>query len=158
METKEVVQTLSAIPIGTIIAWVVVIAGIITAIIAATIKMYKVFETTHRIKEENDEFKKMVKEHDELLKSIKDDLADMKQKQLERDKADFVRLKYSIVRAAEEYISKNEITIRQLKSLEENYEEYHKNHGNSYVTTLMWKVRKLPVLGALDENGEDIPQ
>ena len=100
----------------------------------------------------------MVKEHDELLKSIKDDLADMKQKQLERDKADFVRLKYSIVRAAEEYISKNEITIRQLKSLEENYEEYHKNHGNSYVTTLMWKVRKLPVLGALDENGEDIPQ
>lgn len=158
METNDVVQTLSAIPIGTIISWVIVIAGIVGVIMAATVKLYKWFEMAHRVKEENDDFRAMVKGHDELLKSIKEDLIEIKRENAERDKSDFLRLKYSIVRAAEEYVSKNEITIRQLKSLEENYEEYHTKHGNSYVTTLMRKVRNLPVIGALDENWEDIPQ
>lgn len=156
MDTKEVVQTLLAIPIGTIIAWVTIIFTIIAGIITATIKLYKLIDKTRIVKEENDEFKNMVKEHDKLLKSIKEDLAEMKEKQADRDRADFIKLKSSIVIAAEEYVSKGEITIRQLKSLEESYDEYHKSHGNSYVTTLMYKVRELPVIGALDENGEDI--
>ena len=158
MDTNEVVQTLSTIPVGTIIAWFAVIFGILTAVVAATVKLYKGFEMAHKLKEENNDFRKMVEKHDELLKSIKEDLVEIKRENAERDKSDFLRLKYSIVRAAEEYVSKKEITIRQLKSLEENYEEYHTKHGNSYVTTLMRKVRDLPVIGALDENWEDIPQ
>ena len=39
--------------------------------------------------------------------------------------------------------------------LEEMYEKYHNKHGNSYVTTLMRKVRLLPVVGTLDENDDD---
>ena len=156
METKDVIQTLSSIPIGTIIAWVTVIAGIITAIVTSTIKLYKAFEKTHEMKEENLEFRKMVKDHDEQLKLINDKLSCIQDNLTKRDKADLKSMRYSIVRAGEEYVSMGKITIRQLRALEELFEDYHDKHGNGYVTTLMRKVRALPVIGRLDEDDNDI--
>lgn len=88
METTDVIQTLSSIPIGTIIAWVTVIVGIITAIVTGTIKLYKAFEKTHEMKEENLEFRKMVKDHDEQLKIINDKLSCIQDNLTKRDKAD----------------------------------------------------------------------
>lgn len=156
METTDVIQTLSSIPIGTIIAWVTVIAGIITAIVTGTIKLYKAFEKTHEMKEENLEFRKMVKDHDEQLKLINDKLSCIQDNLTKRDKADLKSMRYSIVRAGEEYVSMGKITIRQLRALEELFEDYHDKHGNGYVTTLMRKVRALPVIGRLDEDDNDI--
>ncbi len=156
METTDVIQTLSSIPIGTIIAWVTVIVGIITAIVTGTIKLYKAFEKTHEIKEENLEFRKMVKDHDEQLKLINDKLSCIQDNLTKRDKADLKSMRYSIVRAGEEYVSMGKITIRQLRALEELFEDYHDKHGNGYVTTLMRKVRALPVIGRLDEDDNDI--
>ena len=156
METKDVVRLLSAIPIGTIIAWFAVFSGIIAAVVTGTIKLYKAFEKTHKMKEENDEFRKMVKNHDVQLKSMGETLNCIQKKLEEREKVELSKLRYSIVRAGEEYVSTGSITIRQLKALEEMFEEYHGKHGNGYVTTLMRKVRALPVIGKLDENDEDI--
>ena len=156
METNDVIQTLSSIPIGTIIAWVTVIVGIITAIVTGTIKLYKAFEKTHEMKEENLEFRKMVKDHDEQLKLINDKLSCIQDNLTKRDKADLKSMRYSIVRAGEEYVSMGKITIRQLRALEELFEDYHDKHGNGYVTTLMRKVRALPVIGRLDEDDNDI--
>jgi len=156
MEAKDVIQTLSSIPIGTIIAWVTVIVGIITAIVTGTIKLYKAFEKTHEMKEENLEFRKMVKDHDEQLKLINDKLSCIQDNLTKRDKADLKSMRYSIVRAGEEYVSMGKITIRQLRALEELFEDYHDKHGNGYVTTLMRKVRALPVIGRLDEDDNDI--
>ena len=156
METTDVIQTLSSIPIGTIIAWITVIVGIITAIVTGTIKLYKAFEKTHEMKEENLEFRKMVKYHDEQLKLINDKLSCIQDNLTKRDKADLKSMRYSIVRAGEEYVSMGKITIRQLRALEELFEDYHDKHGNGYVTTLMRKVRALPVIGRLDEDDNDI--
>lgn len=74
----------------------------------------------------------------------------------ENDRLELKNLRHKIVHAAEEYIANDKITIRQLKALEELFEEYHKRNGNSYVTTLMQKVRLLPVIGELDEDGNDV--
>ena len=70
MDTKSVVQILYSIPVGTIIAWIAVIGGIITSIVVGTIKLYKAFERTHDLKEENMEFKEMVKNHEDQLNLI----------------------------------------------------------------------------------------
>lgn len=156
METKDVIQLLSSIPIGTIIAWFVVFSGIIAAVATGTIRLYKAFEKTHKMKEENDEFRKMVKDHDVQLKSMGETLNCIQKKLEEREKVELSKLRYSIVRAGEEYVSNSSITIRQLKALEEMFEEYHGKHGNGYVTTLMRKVRALPVIGKLDENEDDV--
>lgn len=157
MNQQSIISMLSDITIGTIIAWVGVIAAIITAIGATAVKIYKVFDKARDLKDENDAFLKMVKLHDEQLNTINDALKDI-QRKLERNrKTEFVKLRHSIIRDAEEYVSKGNITIRQLRSLEEMYGEYHDDmHGNSYVTTLMKKVRVLPVIGRLNDKFEDI--
>lgn len=74
-----------------------------------------------------------------------------------RESLDFKKLRNQIVQLGEDAIDKGKITIRKLKSLEELYSEYtDKYDGNSYVETLMLKVRELPVIGQLNEHGEDI--
>lgn len=156
MDTKSVVQILYSIPVGTIIAWIAVIGGIITSIVFGTIKLYKAFERTHDFKEENMEFKEMVKNHEEQLNLINEKLTLIQENLAKRDESDVKSMRYSIVCAGEEYVSKGSITIRQLRALEEMFEEYHERHGNGYVTTLMRKVRVLPVIGKLDENDNDL--
>ena len=155
METQSVVELLASIPIGTIVSWVIVVSGIITSIVMGTIKMYKMFEKTHELKEENIEFRNMVVSHDEQLKVISEKLSTIQSCLDLREKAELKKMRYSIVRAGEEYVSLQKITIRQLKSLEEMFEEYHDKHGNGYVTTLMRKVRALPVIDADDDIDND---
>ena len=156
MESQSIIQQLSAIPIGTYIAWITVLASIIGVVSTGTIKLYKVFEKAHETKEENEEFRKLVKGHEEEIKAIKEILLNIQNKLDENDRLELKNLRHNIVRAAEEYIANGKITIRQLKALEELFEEYHKRNGNSYVSTLMQKVRLLPVIGELDEDGNDI--
>ena len=156
MKTNDVVAILSSIPIGTIIAWITVIGGILTGICAGTIKLYKLFEKTHEMKEENEEFIRLVKSHDEQLLAIKQSIDVIQDTLDRREKSEIKRLRYSLIRAMEEYVSKGEITIRQLMSLEESFEDYHNHNGNGYVTTMMRKVRALPVKGKLDEEGNDL--
>lgn len=74
-----------------------------------------------------------------------------------QDQLDLKKLRHSIVKDGEEAIAKGSITIRSLRSLTEMFEEYTNTyHGNSYVSTLMTKVNLLPVVGKLDEHGQDI--
>ena len=119
-------------------------------------QLYKIFEKTHEINEQNDKYLRMIENHDEELKKINEKLTYIQNNLDKRDEADLKRIRYSIVRAGEEYISVGEITIRQLKALEEMFEDYHDKHGNGYVTTLMHKVRALPIIGRLDEDDNDI--
>lgn len=156
MESQNIIQQLSAIPIGTIVAWITVLASIVGIASTATIKLYKIFEKAHETKEENEEFRKLVKDHEAEIKTIKEILLNIQSKMEENDRLELKNLRHKIVHAAEEYIANDKITIRQLKALEELFEEYHKRNGNSYVTTLMQKVRLLPVIGELDEDGNDI--
>ena len=157
MSTDDVINILSSISIGTIISWVMVIASVIGAIGFLCIKMYKAFEKSQQIKDENDLFKNMVKDHDAQLKTIIEKLDNISLSMEEQNRLNLKNLRHSIVRAGEEAISDGEISIRKLKSLEEMYDEYsNKYHANGYVKTLMNKVRQLEVIGALDENDEDI--
>lgn len=79
-------------------------------------------------------------------------------KQLDKkDNLDFKKLRNEIIQLGEAAIERGYITIRQLKSLEELFSEYTNTYnGNSYVVTLMVKVRQLEVIGKLNEHGEDI--
>lgn len=100
-------------------------------------------------------------EHWEESKAIKgnmDSKLDMIIQKLEKQESlDFKNLRHSIVKAGESYVNRGSVKIRELRSLEELYEEYTDTYdGNSYVETLMTKVRALDVIGRLNEHGEDI--
>ena len=157
METNDVIKLLSSIPIGTIISWFCVIVAIIGGLSAGIIKLYKWFMKFQKTKEENDAFKQLVKKHDEQLTQISESLNNITSILEEEKKSDLKKLRHSIIRAGEEAIEMGKITIRQLRSLSELYEDYKdKYHANGYVKSLMAKVDKLPVIGKLDENDEDI--
>ena len=166
--TGDVVQTLNALPVGSVIAWITVIAVIIGAIIYAIRKTYKGYETVHDLREQEEVFREMVKEHDEKIKEIEEkhehefDAIDKKIDSIldwisDKDDADLRKLRHSLVRAGEEALRSGNITVRELKSMSELYDLYHvKMKQNSYVTTLMSRVNELPVIGKLDEHGNDI--
>lgn len=93
----------------------------------------------------------------EIQKDIFNQLTSIVAKLDKKDSLDFKKLRHSIVQAGEIYLEKGFVTVRQLRSLEDMFEEYTTNYnGNSYISTLMVKVRQLKVVGKLNEHGEDI--
>lgn len=152
MNTKPLWEMLASVSVGTVIAWGVVIVTIISAMCTATIKLYNVFEKTHKIKEENDNFKALVETHTQRLDNFEVTLKEIKAALSEQRDVNLRQIRHEIVNSCELAMRENYITTSSLRSLEEMYEEY-KNifHGNGYVKTLMEKVRNLNV----EKNIED---
>jgi Sec-independent protein translocase protein TatA len=157
MDKSDVIKYLSSIQVGTLIAWILVIGTIIGVIVFGLKKLYKIFEASRTVKDESDALKKMVQNHEAQLKQISEQLTNIQKSLDEQDNVELKRMRHDIVQAGESAISNKSITIRQLRALEELYEVYHdERHGNGYVSTLMKKVRCLPVDGKLNDNDEDI--
>ena len=147
MDSNSVWQILAGIPIGTVLAWIGVIAAIIAAICTGTIKLYKLFTKYKSLKDENEEQKKLLKEHDRVLDEINAKLDKLCKSVDEQKDVNLKQIRYTIVHTCEEALSKGEITSGKLKSLEEMYDEYTNIfHGNGYAKTLMEKVRALNVI------------
>ncbi|GEM_PF-1647569 len=55
-------------------------------------------------------------------------------------------MKHTITKACEDYLARNYITSYELQSLEDLYKVYEEIKGNSFVHTLIYKIRKLKVI------------
>lgn len=149
MDSKTIWEILSSIPIGTVVSWIVVVCAIFSAFGAGVVKLYKIFNGYKKLKDENDNFHKLVEGHNEELKLIKDALGDIQKSLGEQKDVNLKQIRHSLVDACEQAISDNHITINKLKSLEELFEEYTDIfHANGYVKTLITKVRTLEVIGS----------
>lgn len=152
MDTKSVWDLLSSISIGTAIAWVTVIFAIIVFISTGTVKTYQLFEKYKKVKDKNENQKTVIQNHDNTLKEIEKTLLEIKNSLSEQKEVNLKQIRHTIVHTCEEALEKGEISINKLRSLEEMYEEYVEVfHGNGYVKTLVYKVRKLKVVGKLDD-------
>jgi len=60
-------------------------------------------------------------------------------------------MKHTITKASEEYLARSYITSYELQSLEDMYKAYEQIGGNSFVHTLMSKIRKLKVINNHEE-------
>lgn len=152
MDTASVWSTLSGITIGSLVAWCVVVVVIITTIVKGVIKLYTFFDKYKQLKEENANQSKLIKEHDETLKSINESLAKINKRLDEQSDVNLKQVRHTIVHTCYDAIAAGEIQIGKLKSLEEMFDEYlNVFHGNGYVRSLVERVRKLPVVGSLDD-------
>lgn len=152
MDTKSVWDLLSGISIGTVMAWIIVIFAIITALCTATIKLYKVFTKYKEMKDNDERQKEIIENHDNTLKDIENTLHEIKDSLDEQKEVNLKQIRHTIVHTCEEALERGEISINKLRSLEEMYDEYTQIfHGNGYVKTLVIKVRKLKVVGKLDD-------
>lgn len=152
MDTQSVWDSLSSIPVGTVVAWVTVICAIIAAISTGAVKLYKVFERYRGYKEEDEAQKELLKKHDEILDDISQSLMAIKDSMEIQKDVNKKRLRYDITKLCNRALSERHVTVSILKSIEEMFEDYvGVYNGNSWVKTLVFKVRKLPVIEDLDE-------
>lgn len=151
-DTQSIWELLSGIPIGTIVAWVFVISAIIAALCAGTIKLYKIFTKYKEAKDKDEKQQKIIESHDDTLKEIEKSLLEIKKSLDEQKEVNLKQIRHTIVHTCEDALDKGEISINKLRSLEEMYDEYVEIfHGNGYVKTLVTRVRKLKIVGKLDE-------
>lgn len=152
MDTKSVWDLLSSIPIGTIVAWVLVILAIITALCTGTIKLYEIFTKYEEAKDKEQKQEKIIESHDKTLRDIDGTLKEIKKSLDEQKEVNLKQIRHTIVHTCEDALDKGEISINKLRSLEEMYNEYVEIfHGNGYVKTLVTRVRRLKIVGKLDE-------
>ena len=152
MDTAPVWETILNVPVGRFVAWVVVIATIVAAIVAGTIKLYKFFNKVRDLKEHDEEKSKLLMEHDKTMRDIDERLGKIQAALDVQREVNLKQVRYQIVHTCDDAISEGSISAGKLRSLEELYEEYTRIFcGNGYVKTLVKKVRELPVVGSLDE-------
>lgn len=151
-DTQSIWELLSGIPIGTIVAWITVISAIIATLCAGTIRLYKVFTRYKEAKDKDEKQQKIIESHDDTLREIEKSLSAIQKSLEEQKEVNMKQIRHTIVHTCEDALDKGEISINKLRSLEEMYDEYVEIfHGNGYVKTLVMRVRKLKIIGKLDE-------
>lgn len=152
MTSKEVWEVLSSIPAGTIAAWITVFVAIIGSISAVTVQLYKFFLRYKQLKDEDKRQKDLLQKHDDTIKRIDETLAEFRKSLSEQRNINLKQIRHTIVHTCDEALCAGEITAGKLRSLEEMYEEYTDVfNGNGYAKGLVMRVRKLPVVGKLDD-------
>lgn len=169
MDTETVLNWLSNISVGTIIA-VVTAIGIIGVGIWKVISMIiHLHDSYTEIREERDQLKQKVEDHDRELEDIKgqfagaiegitQQLSEIKFALDEQRETKIKELRHQITVAAETALANGTMTVREWTSLHEMVDEYvNKYHQNWYVKPLIAKVdQDVHVIGRLDEHGNDI--
>ena len=144
MTPQEVVNQIT---IGQVVAWTAFICGIIGAVIFVTIKLYKLFEKYHKIKEKSAVQENLLNAHDEDIKSLKLDVQRVDKKQDLQLEVMLKQISHEIVTSCEEALVSGSISFDSLESLSGLYGIYHDVYKkNSYVTALMDRVKDLPVV------------
>lgn len=169
MDTNSVWKLLSGLEVGTIVAWCAVIITIIGLISAGTIKLYKIFTKYKDMKDKNIKLESTVDSHEQELKKLSQQLADMnaninqqfsdiKSELNDQRNTKIKELRHSITVAGENALANGKISIREWTSLHEMCDEYmHKYKQNWYVEPLMKKIdRDVEIIGKIDEHGNDI--
>lgn len=169
MKTATIIESLSSIPVGTIIAWGASICAILGTIFALIAKLYKAFEKYKDVKDENDSLKSTVaKNSSDIVKLsekieamntvIVQKLSGIEDRLESQDQTKIKELRNTLVYKGEEALAAKRISIRAWSSLQEMFDEYeNKFHQNSYVKSLRMRIEHdVEVVGKLDEHGYDI--
>lgn len=169
MDTETILNWLSGISVGTIIALVTAV-GIIGAGVWKVVSMIiHLHDSYTEIREERDQLKQKVEDHGRELEDIKgqfvcaiegitQQLSEIKSALDEQRETKIKELRHQITVAAETALANGTMTVREWTSLHEMVDEYvNKYHQNWYVKPLIAKVdRDVHVIGRLDEHGNDI--
>lgn len=169
MNTEAILNWLSGLSIGTVIAVLSAIGAIGLGVwksVSAIISLYKSYTD---IREERDKLKQKVEDHDREISDIKgqfatavdgitQQLSEIKSALDEQRETKIKELRHQITMVAESALANGAMTVREWTSLHEMVDEYvDKYHQNWYVKPLIAKVdRDVHVIGRIDEHGNDI--
>ena len=154
---------LGDISLGTALAWLAAIATCLTGLWKVGRELYHAIRLIRDVVEKNDaqegKLQAVQEACTEMAKEIRGIVSAMEEERAQK----LAEQRHLLVKAGEEYLERGWIRVRELRALNEVFEQYQKpdKNGvvhNGYVATLIRKVNALPVHGRLDEHGEDIPE
>ena len=167
--SASILQQLSQIPIGSIIAFFTAMSVIGVGVWKIISQMIKLYDGYNNIREDRDLTKKQVEENSEAINELKDQfsgaISDVKDQLSiimaalnEQRETKITELRHSITVAGENALANGTMTVREYKSFHEMVDKYTNGYKqNSYVASLCAKVdRDGRVIGKLDEHGNDI--
>lgn len=167
--SASILERLSEIPIGTIIAFITAMSVICVGgwkIISKMIKLYDGYkslredrdQTKHQVERNSEAIVEMKNQFSGAISEVKGQLSIIMDALNEQRDTKITELRHSIVVAGESALANGEMTIREYTSLHEMVDKYlHVYNQNWYVESLIKKVdRDVRVIGELDEHGNDI--
>ncbi len=167
--TASILERLSMIPIGTIIAIIAAMSVICIGCWKVISQMIKLYDMYTNIRDDRDHTKQQVDENSSAIKEIKEQFSEVISEikgqlsiiidsQNEHRETKITELRHAITIAGENALANGEMTVREYTSLHEMVDKYlHVYHQNWYVESLIAKVdRDVRVIGHLDEHGNDI--
>lgn len=169
MDSSTLLQRLSEISIGSIIAVITTVSFICVGGWKIISKMIKLYDGYANIRDERDQLKQKVDENSDAIEDVRNQLAESMSEvkdQLntimaaldEQRGTKITELRHSITVTAEAALANGKMTVREYTSLHEMVDKYlHVYKQNWYVESLIKKVdRDVHVIGQLDEHGNDI--
>ena len=158
MDTQSVWEVLAQIPIGTIVAWVIVIVAIITALCTGILKTYKAFSKYRELKEENERYQHLVEQNSQMLQEINEKFDKMNKEFESQRKINYKQVRFEIIHTCDEALSSGHISANKYKSLIEMYDEYvevfYDMKPNGYVHNQIDRVKdpqQVKIVGKVDE-------
>jgi hypothetical protein len=122
------------------------IIGILLSLINIAHWSRKYFNGAYRLKRKKEDLQKEVGKHKNEINELKITFGDVLGKFDTLYEIMKIQIRYSIVSACNEAIENKEVDQYQLQAIEDMYTVYTDVlHANSYVSTLVHKVRKLPL-------------
>ena len=116
MDAKPFWDFVSSISFGTVVAWILGISVIITALCTGTIKLYKLFTKYKEAKDREQEQEDIIKSHDATLQDIDKTLREIKVSLEEQKEVNLKQIRHTIVHTCEDALDKGEISINKLRS------------------------------------------
>lgn len=156
MDTSSVWEMLSNLTVGTVVAWILVIAAIISTISVGAIKLYKVFQRFQKVKDEDTRQRDLLAKHEEMLENIQKTMDNVNESMEGQLDVDTKILRHILIRTCEDMLAAGQVSEAKMRSTEEIYAEYtNVLHGNGYVTGLVERVRKLALKNTIHDINEE---
>ena len=169
MNTETVLEQMSEIPVGNIIAVIAAVSVVCAGVWKIVSKILELYEGYTGVREEREQLKQRLDSSEqeiselklkfsEAISGITQQLVEIKQALDEQRGTKIKELRHSITIAGEAALAHGEMTVREYTSFHEMVNEYiNVYHQNWYVESLAAKVdRDVHVIGQLDEHGNDI--
>ncbi|WP_343209482.1 hypothetical protein [Anaerolentibacter hominis] len=152
---NNLIELLNQVSAGTVLKWVLVILTILSGLIAFSIRCYKWIESYRLRKNQLEENDRLLDQHNSTISEIKKQIGELVDYNADMTKINRIQTRHSIVRACMEALNRDCIDKYELQSLEDMFTLYTDVlQGNSYVLTLMKKVRHLRVISHEDDTDE----
>lgn len=156
LKMREVITILNSGNLAYILTFLSAFAGVILTIEKLIKWILNKLNWYHKRKNNEEELVEIIKNHTNQICEINDQLKQFGVILENNNEITKRMLRHTVTKSCEEYLKRGSIETYELQALEDLFHVYEKIlNGNSFVHTLMKKIRKLQVINEYDSDNDE---